>query len=54
VHRRAFCVDVPWNWQRSADALWKVRLQLARGDVLVRLGRDVVARIDRKTFRVTR
>jgi hypothetical protein len=54
VHRRAFCVDVPWNWQRSADALWKVRLELARSDVLVRLGRDIVARIDRKTFRVTR
>jgi hypothetical protein len=52
VHRRAFCVDVPW--QRSANDLWKVRLELASREVLVRLGRKVVARVDRQTFRVTR
>jgi hypothetical protein len=50
VHRRAFCIDVPWK--RSANDLWRVRLQLDRGRVLVRLGRSVVARIDRQTFRV--
>jgi hypothetical protein len=52
VHRRAFCVDVPW--QRSADELWKVRLRLDGGQVLLRLGHRVVARIDRQTFRVSR
>jgi hypothetical protein len=50
VHRRAFCIDVPWK--RSANDLWKVRLQLDRGRVLVRLRRSVVARIDRQTFLV--
>jgi hypothetical protein len=51
VHRRAFCVDVPWK--RSANELWKVRLRLAGGQVVVTVGRAVVARIDRATFRVT-
>jgi hypothetical protein len=52
VHRQAFCVDVPSRL--TADELWKVRLRLDRDQVLVRLGRAVVARIDRQTFRVTR
>jgi hypothetical protein len=51
VHRRAFCVDVPWK--RSANALWRVRLRVSGGDLLLQLGRKVVARVDRKTFRVT-
>jgi hypothetical protein len=51
VHRRAFCVDVPW--QLSANELWKARLRIDGGHVLVRLGHRVVARIDRQTFRVT-
>lgn len=51
VHRRAFCVDIPWK--RSGNDLWRVRLKLARGEVLVRLGRKVVARVDRQSFRVT-
>jgi hypothetical protein len=50
VHRRAFCIDVPWK--RSPNELWRVRLRLDRGQVLVRVGRSVVARIDRRTFRV--
>jgi hypothetical protein len=50
VHRRAFCIDVPWK--RPANDLWKVRLQLAGGELRVRLGREVVARIDRHSFRV--
>ena len=50
VHRRAFCIDVPWK--RSANDLWRVGLQLDGGQVLVRLGRSVVARIDRRTFRI--
>jgi hypothetical protein len=52
VHRRAFCVDVPWKL--SANDLWRIRLRIAGGEVLVRLGRSVVARIDRATFRLTR
>ena len=51
VHRRAFCVDIPW--QRSADDLWKVHLRIDGGKVVLRVGRSVVARIDRATFTVT-
>jgi hypothetical protein len=51
VDRRAFCVDVPWK--RSVNDLWRVRLRIAGGQVVVRLGRSVVARIDRTTFHVT-
>ncbi|MDX6507777.1 MAG: hypothetical protein QOG06_2421 [Gaiellaceae bacterium] len=52
VHRRAFCVDVPWK--RSANALWRVRLRVSGGELLLQMGPKVVARVDRKTFRVTR
>ena len=52
VHRRAFCIDVPWK--RSADDLWRTRLRLDGGRVLVMVGPTVVARIDRATFNVTR
>jgi len=52
VHRRAFCVDVPWRL--TADDLWKVRLRLDGGQVLLRMGHRVVARIDRQTFHLTR
>lgn len=51
VHRRAFCIDVPWK--RSADDLWRARLRLDAGRVLVMVGSTVVARIDRGTFGVT-
>lgn len=51
VHRRAFCIDVPWK--RSADDLWRVRLRLIGDHVVVKVGRAVVARVDRATFDVT-
>jgi hypothetical protein len=50
VHRRAVCIDVPWKL--SANALWRVRLRTAGGELLLRVGRKTVARIDTKTFRV--
>ena len=51
VHRRAFCVDIPWK--RSANDLWKVRLRVEGGQVVARIGAAVVARVDRATFKVS-
>ena len=50
VHRRAFCVDVPWRL--SANKLWSARLRLTTGELRVRVGRKTVASIDTRTFRV--
>jgi hypothetical protein len=50
VHRRAFCVDVPWK--RSANDLWRVHLHLVAGELRLQVERKTIARVDTSTFRV--
>ena len=51
VHRRAYCIDVPWK--RSPDDLWHVRLRLTAGELRLLMNRKTVARIDTRTFRLS-
>ncbi len=51
VHRRAYCIDVPWK--RSTNDLWRVRLRLAAGELQLKLGRKTLTRIDTSTLRVS-
>jgi hypothetical protein len=51
VHRKAFCVDLPWRATKAW--LWRVRLQLRGGDLLLRRGAKVIARVDTKTLEVS-
>jgi hypothetical protein len=50
VHRRAYCIDVPWKG--STDLLWRIRLRLSARELRLQLGRKTVATIDTSTFRV--
>jgi hypothetical protein len=50
VHRRAFCVDLPWRSTRSW--VWQARLQLKHGELVLRLRHRTLARIDTKTLKV--
>jgi hypothetical protein len=52
VHRRAFCVDLPW---RNSDG-WipEVTLRARGGKLILRHGSEVLARMDTRTLRVTR
>ena len=51
VHRRAFCVDLPWK--DSDSWIMSVRMRV-RGDTLeLRRGGRKIARVDRKTLEVT-
>lgn len=52
VHRRAFCVDLPWR--NPADWISLARLHVRGGEVVVLRGGKPIARIDRKTFAVRR
>ena len=48
VHRRAFCVDVPWR--NSSNWIASVRMRVRGGELLLRRGGKVIARMDRKTL----
>jgi hypothetical protein len=50
AHRRAFCVDLPWR--NSARWINVVRMRVHRGELLLRRGGKVIARVDRKTLEV--
>jgi hypothetical protein len=52
IHRRAFCVDLPWR--RSAPWLWRVRMRVGGDEVSLRLRGRTLARVDRQTFEVRR
>ena len=52
VNRAAVCVDLPWR--STKQWAWRVRLQLKAGDLLLSLGKKTLARVDTKTFEVSR
>lgn len=51
-HRRAFCVDLPWN--ASANWVGRVRMRVEGRKLVLRLGSKTVATVDAKTFEVSR
>jgi hypothetical protein len=51
VHRRAFCVDLPWK--HSGKWIASVRLRMHGGTLELRRGGRAIARMDTKTLRVT-
>ena len=48
AHRRAFCIDLPWR--KSARWINVVRMRVRGGELLLRRGAKVIARVDRKTL----
>jgi hypothetical protein len=52
VHRRAFCVDLPWR--SSADWIGLVKLRVSGHKLLLRLRHKTLATVDRRTFEVRR
>jgi hypothetical protein len=52
TRRRAFCIDVPLP--ANARWLWQVRLRIEPGKLVLRRAHKALARIDTKTFEVTR
>ena len=50
VHRRAFCVDLPW---KSPTWIYEVGLRVRGGKLELRRHGETIARMDRKTFNVT-
>jgi len=50
VHRRAFCVDLPW--QHSGKWIASVRLRVRGGMLELRRGGRAIARMDTKTLKV--
>ena len=50
VHRRAFCVDLPWK--DSADWIRSVRIRVRGNQLLLRRGNQVLARMDTKSLKV--
>src|SRR5438874_1741855 len=50
VHRRAFCVDLPW--QHSGKWIASVRLRVRGGTLELRRGGRAIARMDTKTLAV--
>ncbi len=51
VHRRAFCVDLPW--QHSGKWIASVRLRVRGGTLELRRGGRAIARMDTKTLAVS-
>ncbi|HEY6836568.1 MAG TPA: hypothetical protein VI142_08970 [Gaiellaceae bacterium] len=51
LHRRAFCVDLPW--QRSAKWIGSVRLRVHGGTLELHRQGKTIARMDTKTLRVS-
>jgi hypothetical protein len=52
VHRRAFCVDLPWR--NPTNWIGLVRMRLSGGQLLLTLRGKTVASVDTKTFEVSR
>jgi hypothetical protein len=52
AHRRAFCVDLPWR--NSTRWINEVRMRVHGGELLLRRSGKVIARVDRKTFEISR
>jgi hypothetical protein len=52
VHRRAFCVDLPWR--STPRWLGQTRMRVANGRLELRVGRRTMAAIDTRTFEVSR
>jgi hypothetical protein len=52
VHRRAFCVDLPWR--STPSWLGRAKLRVGRGELLLRVRGNTLARVNTKTFEVTR
>jgi hypothetical protein len=52
VHRKAFCVDLPWR--HSADWIAGVRMRVRGGSLELRLDGRTISRMDRKTLEVRR
>ncbi len=50
VHRKAFCVDLPW--QHSGKWIASVRLRMRGGALELRRGGRMIARMDAKTLKV--
>ena len=50
VHRRAFCVDLPWT--HSGKWIANVRLRVRGGTLELRRGGRTIARMDRKTLKL--
>jgi hypothetical protein len=51
VHRRAFCVDLPWR--NSDNWIWTVKLRLSGTTLALRRDGKVLARLDTKTLEVS-
>jgi hypothetical protein len=52
LHRRAFCVDLPWR--SSATWIGNVRMRVRGNELLLFRGGKAIARVDRTTFAVRR
>jgi hypothetical protein len=52
VHRRAFCVDLPWH--STPSWLGRARMRVRGGELLLRAQGKTKARVDTKTFEVSR
>ena len=52
VHRRAFCVDLPWH--SSPSWLWRVRMRVTGGRLELRRDGRTIATVDTHTFEVSR
>ena len=50
ANRRAFCVDLPW---KSPKWIYEVRLRVRGGTLELRRHGETIARMDRKTLKVT-
>jgi hypothetical protein len=51
VHRKAYCIDLPF---KSSGEFTTVRLKLRGGQLLLKRGRVVIARVNTKTLEVRR
>ena len=51
VHRRAFCVDLPWR--STPRWLGRTKMRVQGGELLLQVGGTTKARVDTKTFEVT-
>ncbi len=52
VHRRAFCVDLPWH--STPSWLGRTRMHVRGGELLLQVRGQTKARVDTKTFEVSR
>ena len=53
LHRRAFCVDLPW-WHSTPSWLGRTRMYVRGAELLLRAKGKTMARVDTKTFEVSR